>query len=116
MHELAQARDLLNQALIKAQELGLKRITGITFVVGKGSGIDKDFLNHSLVDHILPQTLAEGCRLEYIEAQVQLQCKSCHVLIDGDNPGFNLGCPQCGSSSIDIIKGDSVYISSIEGE
>jgi Zn finger protein HypA/HybF involved in hydrogenase expression len=56
MHELGIAKDLLDIVLIKAKKNHLKKITKISLMLGEASSIEKDFLKHSLVDHLLSGT------------------------------------------------------------
>jgi len=115
MHELGIAQDFW--AIIKQQAInsGLKKITRIVIVLGEASGIDKDFLIHSLKDHTLPGTIGEGSELEIIPKGLCARCNSCGSEITIENITA-LSCPACKSSDIEIISGKETYVQSIEGE
>ena len=115
MHELGIAQDLFAIVKEKAKENNLKKVTKISIKVGVTSGIKKDFLKHSLVDHIFPKTIAQGARLELIEELPAARCKDCGKAIDAQSMP-TLNCPTCGSFKIEITKGKDVYLESIEGD
>ena len=115
MHELGIAQDFW--AVIKEQAAGngLKNVSKIVIVLGEASGIEKDFLVHSLKDHILPGTIAAKAALEIIPERLKAKCGNClkeitTVMITA------LNCPHCGSSDIEIVSGKETYVKSIEGE
>ncbi|MDO8733948.1 MAG: hydrogenase maturation nickel metallochaperone HypA [Elusimicrobiota bacterium] len=114
MHELGIAKDLLDIVLIKAKENGLKKITKISVKIGEASGIEEDFLRHSLVDHLLPGTIASGCNVEISKEDVKAKCKKCSAEFLPKEMIFD--CPSCQSKEIEILSGKDVYVASIEGE
>lgn len=115
MHELGIAQDFWGVIKETAQKSNLKKITKITFVVGEASGIEIDFLEHSMKDHILPQTIANDAKLEFVKVKLVAKCNDCKFEITKDNI-INLCCPQCASSNIDVVSGKETYVQSIEGE
>jgi hydrogenase nickel incorporation protein HypA/HybF len=115
MHELGIAQDFW--AVIKQQAAvnGLKKVTKITIVLGEASGIEADFLRHSLVDHTLPGTMAEKAELEFIVTPLEACCNNCKSRITKTSIK-NFFCPACGSPDIAIASGKESYVKSIEGE
>ena len=126
MHELGIAQDLFKIVKEKARGNNLKKVTKIRIKVGVASGIEKDFLRHSFIDHISPSTFAEGAKLEFIKEPVEARCKNCGKKIDTQDKftpleeksltGFTVGCPACGSVNIEIIRGRDIYLENIEGD
>jgi hydrogenase nickel incorporation protein HypA/HybF len=114
MHELGIAKDLLDIVLIKAKENHLKKITKISVKIGEASGIEEDFLRHSLVDHLLSGTIASGCHIEISKEDVKAKCKKCSDEFLPKEMIFD--CPSCQSKEIEILSGKDVYVASIEGE
>lgn len=114
MHELGIAKDLLDIVLLKARENHLKKITKISVMLGEASGIEEDFLRHSLVGHLLSGTIASGCRLEIVKENVKAKCKKCSAEFEPLEMIFD--CPSCQSKEIEILSGKDVYVASIEGE
>lgn len=114
MHELGIARDLFNIVLQKAKENNLEKIIKISVKLGIASGIEIDFLRHSLIDHIIPQSIAAGCELDISVETVKVRCKKCFKEFSPKDTVIN--CPSCCSADIEIISGKDVYVDSIEGE
>ena len=115
MHELGMAQDLFKIVETKARDNNLKNITKISIKVGVASGVEKDFLRHSFVDHIFPKSLAAGAELELIDESLAAKCEDCEEAI-GAPDGSALNCPTCGSFRIKIMKGKDIYVESIEGD
>lgn len=115
MHELSMAQDLLRIVEAKAKENDLKIVTKIVVVIGETSGIEEDFLRHSLLDHIMPGTIAEKAELEITKEPLQARCVACGIEIDFQG-NYPLRCPNCADNNLEITKGKSVYIQTIEGE
>ena len=115
MHELGIAKDLFKIVKEKARVNNLKRVTKIRIKVGVASGIEKDFLKHSFIDHIFPKTLAEEAKLEFIREPVEARCKNCGQKLDTQDK-FTVSCPACGSVNIEIIRGKDIYLENIEGD
>ena len=116
MHELGEARELFAVVKEKAKEHGLKKITKVKIKRGEASGIESDFLRHSFLDHIFPETLAEGADLEIIVEKVGGVCGDCGAGVDISKDEPAMKCPSCGSYRLEITKGKDVYVDSIEGE
>jgi hydrogenase nickel incorporation protein HypA/HybF len=114
MHELGIAKDLFEIALLTAKKNKLKKITKITVRIGEAAGIEEDFLRHSFVDHRIPGTIAENCRLEISKEKVKARCRKCSAFFSPEKMVFD--CQSCHSKDIEIISGKDVYITSIEGE
>lgn len=115
MHELGIAEDLFHIVKDKAKENNLKAVTKIVVVVGEASGIEEDFLKHSLMDHIMPGTIAEKAELEITKEPLQARCVACGKEIDVQQ-NSSLECPDCGDDNLEITQGKNVYLQSIEGE
>ncbi|AKL97683.1 hydrogenase maturation nickel metallochaperone HypA [Endomicrobium proavitum] len=116
MHEHGIARDLWKTVLAEAEKNGLKKITKLTVVLGEASGIEKDFLNHSFVDHIFKEEeIAKGAEVEYVVSPLEAVCNVCHKRIKAKDMD-KLLCPYCGANNIKITSGRDVFISSIEGD
>jgi len=114
MHELGIAKELFEVIKKYAKENSLSKVTKIVIKVGIASGIDKDFLRHSFVDHILPGTIAENSSIEFDLEPVTLKCKNCNEIIQPEGNDF-ITCPKCKSHHMEIISGKQVYVESLEG-
>ncbi|HBU69355.1 MAG TPA: hypothetical protein DEE98_03120 [Elusimicrobia bacterium] len=115
MHELGIAKDLWAIIVQKAKENNISKITKITIMIGETSGIEADFLKHSLVDHIMPGSIAGDATLELLDEKIAAKCKKCGREITKDTI-MTIKCPFCGSMQIDITAGKETYVKSIEGQ
>lgn len=115
MHELGIARDLWAVILRYAKDHALTSISRITLVIGEASGFEKEYLEHSLRDHIMPGTIAAGADIVFEIRPLAAVCTSCRADISKEM-FHTLGCPRCGSGAIEITSGKESYVHSIEGE
>ena len=115
MHELGIAQDLFRIVEDKAKKNNLKMVTKIVIIVGEASGVEEDFLRHSLTDHVTPGTIAEKAELEISTELLRARCVSCGKEIDIQQSSSS-ECPDCGDNNLEIIQGKNVYLQTIEGE
>ena len=115
MHELSIAQELFRIVEDKARENNLKAVTKIVVVIGEASGIEEDFLRHSLMDDLMPGSIAEKAELEITREALQARCQACGKEIDFQQ-SYSLRCPNCGVSNLEVTKGKSIYLQTIEGE
>jgi hydrogenase nickel incorporation protein HypA/HybF len=115
MHEHGIGRELWAVIEEHIKQNNLKKITKISIVIGKASGIEKELLVHTMKDHIIPETIAKGCELEFVVEDLTALCNACHEKIEIHKMEAAC-CPKCGSGDISIIAGNDVFVKSIEGE
>lgn len=115
MHEHGIGRELWKVIEDQAKQNNLIKITKISIVVGKASGIEKELLVHTMKDHIIPGTFANSAELEFINEDLTAQCNACKKNIDVSKME-TMFCPECGSSDIIILSGNDCFVKSIEGE
>jgi hydrogenase nickel incorporation protein HypA/HybF len=113
MHELGIAKDLFDIVLAEAKKNSLGRVSKIVIRLGKASGIEKEFLLHSLAEHVIPGTIAEGAEIEILPEDVRLKCRKCGKEI-ADKSG--LSCGSCGNTDVEIVSGKDTYVESIESQ
>jgi len=117
MHELAMARGLFKKLEDEARRKSLSKVSKVILSVGKASGIDPHFLEHSLKHHIFPGTIFEQAHLEVKLTEPTLACQSCSNLIkpgDLSEMSINMVCPFCGSFEVGVLSGDEVEIVEIK--
>jgi Zn finger protein HypA/HybF involved in hydrogenase expression len=76
MHELGIAQDFWKLIKQNAEANNLAQVTKIVIVLGEASGIEADFLRHSLRDHTLPGTIAEGAELVFVPKKLIARSKT----------------------------------------
>ncbi len=112
MHELSIAKDLFKIILQKAAEKNLGEITGVTIQLGEASGIDPDFLIHSLQDHVFPNTPAQGAKIKINPEPAGAVCSDCNLELT-EKSLFK--CAGCGSEDFFITGGKDVLVEDVEG-
>ena len=115
MHELGIAQDFWTVIKQYAEQNKLKAISKITIVLGEASGIEEDFLRHSLKDHILPGTIGENAEIVVVPVKLLARCNDCEKPVTREDMK-GLACPHCGSGNIKITSGKETHVESIEGE
>jgi hydrogenase nickel insertion protein HypA len=112
MHELSLARDLAKIVFDTMKKSGNeKKLKKVVIAIGEASGIEENFLNHSLKEHIFKGTEFENVEIEYKIQKVKLKCSVCGKEFDD----AVVKC-DCGSIKFDIVSGKDVYIEEIEVE
>lgn len=113
MHELSIAQELA-EIIFKTLENNDKKngkVSRIKIIIGETSGIDQEFLEHSLKEHIFKGTSCENAILEFCIEKIKIKCLSCGK--EFTEPIFEC---DCGNKDFDIISGRDVYVSEIEVE
>ena len=111
MHEIALAKRLYNEAQEMAFRFGLDRINYVKIKLGVASGVDKDMLRYSLIEHAFPETIAEDAEVEIVLEPLIARCVRCQKDIATiDAMG---GCPICGSKDLDIVGGIKAIVEGI---
>jgi len=116
MHELKLAHELMEVVLKKAAENALIKVTRITICAGEASGVEIAFLRHSFEDHLMPASPAEGAELIIAREPLEVKCRDCGRAIRNEGSALKTICPACGGYDLEVIKGMSVRVESIEGE
>lgn len=119
MHELACAMELFARMKSLVSEEKLEKVTKIRLSIGAASGIDPEFLRHSLTDHLFGGSIFEGAELAIGVESPSLVCSGCKKTFAADDISSGTvmtKCPQCGGSDFEISSGNDIKIVSIEGE
>lgn len=111
MHEYSIAKNLAYIIFKEINDKKPKIVNKIIFVIGKASGIDKEFLEHSFKEHIFKNTICENAQLEFVFEEPRIKCKRC-----GKEYSDKIIKCDCGGEDFDIIAGDQVYVKEIEIE
>lgn len=114
MHELTIAQGILRavEGSLNADQMG--RISRIIITVGELAAVQKECLEFAF-GAITMGTPMEGATLviEYIKPL--FRCKKCETEFEPWK-GFFSPCPNCGEFGVDVLKGDDMYVKSVELE
>jgi len=113
VHELAITEQMLNIALDEAKAAQVSKITKINLVIGELSGVVSDCVLFYF-DFLKKDTAAEEATIDFEPVPAELRCRDC--LAEFALPDSLWICPNCQSSSIEVISGRHCYVESIEVE
>lgn len=113
MHELKIAEDLLSIVTDVARENELEKVTKVYLSFGQMVQIVPEIFETAF-EVAVQGTVAEGASADIEIIPLRLKCRSCgQSFIPGEK---RFECQTCGSSDIDIINGNEIFVKSIEGE
>lgn len=110
MHELSIATAVLNTALKHSDG---RRVKVVNLRAGRLRQVAPDSLEFYF-EIVARDTACEGAALEVVEIDVELACRDCGRHWSPQIPAFR--CPECGSSSVDVVSGEELEIDYIEVE
>lgn len=112
MHEVSVAGSLLEIAVNECRKSGYSRISNVTVIIGKASGVMPEALLFAF-DALKAETIAAGATLTIQEVPVSGRCASCGSDFTTDER-FVLCCPRCGSSAYTLLSGRELDIKDME--
>jgi len=113
MHEFSLMESVIRIVKEVSQNSDLVRITGITLVVGKLSGVNIEALRFAFEALKKEEPLIKDSVLEIEEKEGQGKCSICDKIIPVWH--YDLLCPDCGMP-MQVAGGDEFYVKSIIGE
>jgi hydrogenase nickel incorporation protein HypA/HybF len=113
VHELSIAKDLLAIVEKTAAEHGLVRVSGLRIVVGALGNVVPEALEFAF-EVAGRGTVADGARLDIVEVPVTVRCNACRAETELED--FAFLCTACGSVDVDVVRGNELYLDSIEGD
>lgn len=113
MHELQVASEIIDIVRDEMNKRNLSRIRTVGLRLGAMSGFNPDALSFSF-EAAVQDTSLHGTQLVIEFIPVEGECLSCREYIRPKDPVFI--CPLCGSSRLDLKKGEELEISYLEGD
>jgi hydrogenase nickel insertion protein HypA len=113
MHETALMQNLIAIADQKIQEHHVKRVKRVILSVGRLSNAMPDALSFAF-DAMTQSGPLKGAKLEMREVPVEVCCETCGEKYTP--PAFPFICPECKSPFYSIIRGEDIYIESLDCE
>ena len=111
MHEFGIAQGLLEIVLTKTHENSATRVDSIKLEVGVLSGIEEEALKFAFTA-LSEGTEAEKADLVIDTISLKCHCATCNRLFDCDPVAYR--CPDCGTPSSELIKGNEMKLVSME--
>ena len=113
MHELAVTQNIMDIVLGEAKAAEATKITKINLVVGELSGVVSDCVQFYF-DFLKKGNAAEEATIDFKLVPAELRCRDCSTSFNPRNSVW--ACPNCQSTSVEVIGGRDCYIESIEVE
>ncbi|MBP2320045.1 hydrogenase nickel incorporation protein HypA/HybF [Kibdelosporangium banguiense] len=108
MHELSITQSIVSDI---AEKLGDTRVTKVTLLIGRLSGVVVDSIRFCF-DLVAEGTTLEGAELVVHEPLGQVRCPSCQIQFETSDP--IVLCPDCGTSEVTVLAGRELRIKSVE--
>jgi hydrogenase nickel incorporation protein HypA/HybF len=113
MHEIRIAKDLTAIVLEVASREKLSKVTKVNISFGQMIQIVPDVFAFAFRE-IVRDTIAMEAVINIEILPVKMKCSICKNEIMIDDNSFS--CTSCGSTELDMIQGNELFIKSIEGE
>jgi hydrogenase nickel incorporation protein HypA/HybF len=104
---------MLDVVLSEAKTAQASRITKINLVIGELSGVVGECVQFYF-DFLKKDNAAEEATIDFKLVPAELRCRNC--LTNFNPQDSDWVCPNCQSTSIEVISGRDCYIESIEVE
>lgn len=113
MHENHAVQNLVNQAIEKANQQGIKTVSKVVFGLGELVGFD-DVSIGLYFEQMTSGTPLENASLEIRHHRPKLQCKDCSLVFE--DPKREFKCPACSSMNLSLLGGKEFSLESISAE
>lgn len=113
MHEMALAQGILDVALSNACQHGAVRIGRIKLLVGEMTHVEPESLKFCFAA-LSAGTIAERATVDIEVKPLRGRCRQCNS--EFSVAGFYFVCPECQSSSVEIISGRELTVEHLEVE
>jgi hydrogenase nickel incorporation protein HypA/HybF len=110
MHELAIAESIVR---IASEHAAGRPVAAVEVRVGHLRQVVPSALSFSF-DLVAEGTPAEGAELVILEVEAIGRCRVCDA--ESRLERFPLVCRSCGSFDVDVVRGDELYVESLELE
>ena len=113
MHEMSLTEGVLQILQDNAKNKGFERVKTVWLEIGALSGVEIEAMRFCF-DAVMQGTLADGAKLEIIQAPGEAWCMPCGKSVrvsERFEP-----CPECGSFQLQITGGDQMQVKELEVE
>ena len=113
MHEWTIADNLVRLVEEAARREGLMEVSAVYVRVGALRQVIPETLRTAF-SRLIGETGFAGAELKIEEVPLSVKCRACGSEKAGDDLAFT--CGGCGSTDLDILAGDELFIDYLEGE
>lgn len=111
MHEFSIVTNIIDIAIVSADQNGIKNVSCVEIDVGKASGIEPSAMEFAW-ESARKDTILEKARLVMNFIPLCLQCRTCSMQYEPDE--MYEPCPACGDFNTSIITGKELRVVAIE--
>jgi hydrogenase nickel incorporation protein HypA/HybF len=111
MHEFSIINNIVDIAIVSADQNGLKDVTCVEIEVGKASGIEPSAMEFAW-ESARKNTILENARLVMHFIPLCLQCRTCGMQYEPEE--IYQPCPKCGEINARMISGKELRVVAIE--
>ncbi|NIP86205.1 MAG: hypothetical protein GTO03_11800 [Planctomycetales bacterium] len=110
MHERSLVGALVRQVHRLQTEQGAARVLSICVSIGEFSGVEPE-LFCSAFEELIDGSPLRGAQLELRETPLEARCEACanEFLV----VKFQFLCPHCGSSQVNVLRGEGLVLESV---
>ena len=114
MHEFSIVSSLMLIIEEQAKLHNAKKVTKVVVGIGKLSGVEPDLLKIAF-DTFKEKTICEEAELVMEIEDIAIKCRDCgKETVLGER--LTRKCPHCGSLNTEIVRGQDLYLKSLEME
>jgi hydrogenase nickel incorporation protein HypA/HybF len=115
MHELSIVQAMIEQACEAAVREGASRVIRLSARIGVLTGVVRESLLFSF-ELASEGTVCEGAVLEVESVEVTVMCPQCNLPRTLHESYWRMVCPECGTSTAEVLGGRELELVSIEVE
>jgi len=112
LHELSIAQGILKAVDDTLVNEPAGHVRSVTVTIGELTVVQEDCLQFAF-EAITSGTSKDGVKLIIEFVKPVFRCKECGAEFEPDN-GFYTPCPECGKFGVDVVKGNELYVRSLE--
>jgi len=113
MHEYSVVQALLEQIEDIAQQNEATKVSKIIVKIGVMSGIEAHLLEIAF-NTFKEKTICDGAEFVMNIQPLKIRCNSC--LSESELEKIHYCCPECGSTDVEVIDGEDMFLMSLEME
>ena len=114
MHEGSIAASIIEETKKYAQENNISAVKKVFVKAGVMRAVVDDALKFFFDIMKKEENIVKDAELLVEREEILCRCKKCNTEFRPE--GLFFICPQCGSTDVEILEGDSILLMSIEGE
>lgn len=113
MHEYSIVQALLEQVESLAVEHRAQKVTKVFVKIGVMSGVEPHLLEIAF-ETFKEKSICDGAEFVMTIQPLTVVCRECHARSELEARHYR--CPVCGSSDVEVVDGEEMFLMSLEME